>query len=193
MVGDTSTNKPADMIRSFLVSCDHRMIEGVANHVGGTSSLLVLRNNDAHAIGQICAGQNLAQKGATIVSSQLPNGQVQVRAVRAYRAIGSEDTIFTAGVGIDTHGQTRMFGGPVGEDHADGDSPVSNDEEDDDGVDVVSGRRAPRASARSRSTPKAKPKAKEKTKAKAKPKAKVKAKSKAKACSIIGCRSQHHS
>ena len=176
MEGD---NQPTDMIRPFLVTCDNRMIEGVADHWGGTNSLLIFHNNDAHAIAQICTGRlNLVQKGPSIVSSQLPNGQIQVQASRAYRAVGSEASIFTAGVMIETDGPIRMFGHPAGEDD-DNDDDNDDDADDDDGD---SGTRMPR-STRSKSMPKAS--AKTKAKAKAKPKAKVKAKSKAKACCSI--------
>ena len=161
------------MIRSFLVSCDNRMIEGVANQGGGTASLSVLHNNDALALARICTGRNVVQKGPSIISTQLPNGQVMVRAARVYRAIDSEATIFTAGLMIESDGPIRMFGNPVGE--ADDGCDVDDDDEGNSGTP------RPKASAKQASakTKTNKAKAKPKAKAKAKPKAKAKSKPKA--------------
>ena len=91
-----------------------------------------------------------------------------VRASRTYRAIGSEATIFSAGLMIESDGSIRMFGNPVGE--ADDGCDVA-DRDDDEGN---SGTPPPKASSKQAST-------KTKTnKAKAKPKATAKAKPKAK-------------
>jgi hypothetical protein len=155
------------MLRSFLATCDSTRIEGVAKHGGGTTSLSVLSNSDALALARICTGRNVVQEGPIIISNQLPNGKIMVRASRAYRAIDSEATIFSAGLMIESDGSIRMFGNPVGE--ADDGCDVADD--DDEGN---SGTPPPKASSKQAST-------KTKTnKAKAKPKAKAKAKPKAK-------------
>ena len=155
------------MLRSFLATCDSTRIEGVAKHGGGTTSLSVLSNSDALALARICTGRNVVQDGPSIISTQLPNGQIMVRASRAYRAIDSEATIFSAGLMIESDGSIRMFGNPVGE--ADDGRDVADD--DDEGNSDTP---CPKASSKQAST-------KTKTnKAKAKPKAKAKAKPKAK-------------
>ena len=156
------------MLRSFLATCDSTRIEGVAKHGGGTTSLSVLSNSDALALARICTGRNVVQEGPSIISTQLPNGQIMVRASRAYRAIDSEATIFAAGLTIESDGSIRMFGNPVGE--ADDGRDVADDDDDEGNSDTP----CPKASSKQAST-------KTKTnKAKAKPKAKAKAKPKAK-------------
>ena len=155
------------MLRSFLATCDSTRIEGVAKHGGGTTSLSVLSNSDALALARICTGRNVVQEGPIIISDQLPNGQIMVRASRTYRAIDSEATIFSAGLMIESDGSIRMFGNPVGE-AGDGCDVADDDDEGNSGTPP------PKASSKQAST-------KTKTnKAKAKPKAKAKAKPKAK-------------
>jgi len=162
-----------NMLRSFLATCDSTRIEGVAKHGGGTTSLSVLSNSDALALARICTGRNVVQEGPSIISTQLPNGQIMVRASRAYRAIDSEATIFSAGLMIESDGSIRMFGNPVGE--ADDGCDVDHDDEGNSGTP------RPKASAKEASakTKTNKAKAKPKAKAKAKPKAKAKSKPKA--------------